>query len=241
MPKTRDAFAFRGFDGHRIISRPFFENWREEFHFADSATDAEILSALRPHEADNSEVLSANLEALDALLILVRRYLSRIDRHAERLKRYAAAVAAKIAANEADDNGELRARYKRACDLLRLYPYGMRTVLFPNDCCFTYHVRSTDDIPENLSIDKLYPDIHFTARAVEDEIKRRIRLTFADRLKAARKSAGLTQTQLATLLRLSRRRVASYEIGESEPSITTLVRCSQKLRKSVDWLLGLNP
>lgn len=242
MPKTKDAFAFANFDGHRVLSRPFFENWREEFHFADSATDAEILSALRPHEADNSEILSAKLEALDALLILVRRYLNRLDRHAERLSKLAGAVAKKLATDEAADVAALRNRYKRAQDLLALfkvYPYGARSELVDGDNFI--QIRRVGGLSENMSVDNLYREVQLAARDVEDEIKRRIRLTFADRLKDARKREGLTQTQLATLLRLTRRRVASYESGESEPSMTTLVRCSQKLRKPVDWLLGLNP
>ena len=238
MPKTRNAFAFRGFDGHRVISRPFFENWRNDFHFADSATDSEILSELRPYEVDNSQALNAKLEILDALLIQAKNYLEHLDRHADRLKRFAAAVAAKIAANEADDVGELRGRYKRALTLLQRYPHGVRTELLPDGGTRTVIIR-VDGLSENMSVDNLYREIQYVARDVEDEIKRRIRATFADRLKAARKREGLTQTQLAALLRLSRRRVASYEIGESEPSMTTLVRCAQKLRKSVDWLLGI--
>lgn len=239
MPKTHDAFAFRHFDGHRVISRPFFKNWRNDFHFKDSVTDSEILSELRPYEVDNSQVLNAKLETLDALLIWAKNYLEHLDRHADRLKRYAAAVAAKIATNEADDVGELRARYKRALALLQRYPHGVRTELTDGDNFI--QIRRVDGVSDNMSVDNLYREVQSAVRAVEDEIKRRIRATFADRLKAARKREGLTQTQLATLLRLTRRRVASYESGESEPSMTTLVRCSQKLRKTVDWLLGLNP
>lgn len=239
MPKTIDAFAFRDFDDHRVISRNFFENWREEFHFADSATDAEILSELRPREADNSEALNVKLETLDALLIQMKKYLEHLDRHAERLKRYAAAVAAKIATNEADDVGELRARYKRVLALLQRYPHGVRTELTDGDNFI--QIRRVDGVSENMSIDNLYREVQSAARAVEDEIKRRIRATFADRLKAARKGEGLTQTQLAALLRVSRRVVAGYEGAHAEPSMTTLVRCSQNLSKPVDWLLGLNP
>ena len=47
MPKTKDAFAMRDFDGKRILQRPYFR----QFGFADES-DEKILSSLTATDSD---------------------------------------------------------------------------------------------------------------------------------------------------------------------------------------------
>lgn len=57
-------------------------------------------------------------------------------------------------------------------------------------------------------------------------------------LQRLRTSRGLTQEQLAVNLGLSRPYVARLELGQHDPSLSTLVRLAKALRVSVTDLLG---
>lgn len=62
---------------------------------------------------------------------------------------------------------------------------------------------------------------------------------FCDRLKSARKQAGLTQQQAAEVLNLSTRSYQRYEAvnGQCDPPIQTLIEMADLLDVSIDWLL----
>ena len=62
---------------------------------------------------------------------------------------------------------------------------------------------------------------------------------FCDRLKSARKQAGLTQQQAAEALNLSMRSYQRYEAvnGQCDPPIQTLIEMADLLDISIDWLL----
>lgn len=59
-------------------------------------------------------------------------------------------------------------------------------------------------------------------------------------LKTLRRAAGLTQTELAKRLNISRSSVSNYENGEREPSIDILKVISAYFNVPVDYLLGKN-
>lgn len=63
------------------------------------------------------------------------------------------------------------------------------------------------------------------------------RMAFGEKLKSARKRAGLTQEQLAEKLYVSRQAVAKWEADRGMPDIENLKRLSQRLNVSVDFLL----
>ena len=72
-------------------------------------------------------------------------------------------------------------------------------------------------------------------------IKKRRRdpgLAFRGRLRKTRKSKGLTQSSLAALASLSRASVAKMELGHQEPTLRALVRLSDALLTTSDFLLG---
>ena len=61
---------------------------------------------------------------------------------------------------------------------------------------------------------------------------------FGKQLQQLRTSRGLTQEQLAVAAGLSRTFVTRLELGQHDPSLSTLVRLAKVLRVSVTELLG---
>jgi transcriptional regulator with XRE-family HTH domain len=61
---------------------------------------------------------------------------------------------------------------------------------------------------------------------------------FGKQIQRLRTSRGLTQEQLAVTAGLSRTFLARLELGQHDPSLSTLVRVAKALRVSVTELLG---
>ena len=64
---------------------------------------------------------------------------------------------------------------------------------------------------------------------------------FCDRLKAARKEKGLTQTEVASKVGVSQSTYAFYENGMGDPSTIVLRRLATLLEVSIDWLYDNHP
>ena len=62
----------------------------------------------------------------------------------------------------------------------------------------------------------------------------------ADRIKNLRISCGMTQSDLARKLNITRSSVNAWEMGISTPSTTYVVELSQLFHVSTDYLLGLS-
>ncbi len=62
-------------------------------------------------------------------------------------------------------------------------------------------------------------------------------MTLADKLKEARKNAGLTQTELAEKICVSRQAVTKWESGKGIPDVENLKTISRVLNVSIDFLL----
>lgn len=60
----------------------------------------------------------------------------------------------------------------------------------------------------------------------------------AERLKSARKRAGLSQVELAEKVYMSTSGLAGYEQGRSRPSPESLRRLAEALNVSETWLSG---
>lgn len=65
---------------------------------------------------------------------------------------------------------------------------------------------------------------------------RNLKQHIADRVRLARKEAGFTQTQLATVLGLHRVAITNIESGQRDISATELVMLAETLGVSVGWL-----
>lgn len=59
---------------------------------------------------------------------------------------------------------------------------------------------------------------------------------FSERIKKARKSAGLSQTELASKLFISQQAYAKYETGKASPNPEMLAKIAKELKVSVDYL-----
>lgn len=59
-----------------------------------------------------------------------------------------------------------------------------------------------------------------------------------EQLKKLRKAKGLTQKQLASLIHCAEATISQYETGKRAPSYEALLRISEELDTSVDYLLG---
>lgn len=66
-----------------------------------------------------------------------------------------------------------------------------------------------------------------------------INVTMGERIKAARKRAGLTQEQLAKKCEIATITIGQYERNKREPNIDTIFNLSEKLGVSVSYLLGV--
>lgn len=62
--------------------------------------------------------------------------------------------------------------------------------------------------------------------------------TFHLKLAKARKEAGYSQRQVASLLGISKSTIASYEAGRTQPDIETLGKLADFYVVSIDWLVG---
>ena len=61
---------------------------------------------------------------------------------------------------------------------------------------------------------------------------------FSDSLKRLRKSSGKTQSEVAEYLGFNILTYKNYEVGQSEPSITRLIRLANLFMVSLDDLVG---
>lgn len=57
-------------------------------------------------------------------------------------------------------------------------------------------------------------------------------------LKIARKNKKITQLDLSKVLNTTNTAISNYEIGYSEPTIDTLIKLSETLEVSIDFLCG---
>ncbi len=65
-------------------------------------------------------------------------------------------------------------------------------------------------------------------------------VNFGDKLKALRVDAGMTQTQLAKRLNVTKSVVSYYELHERTPSPEILIQLSNIFHVTCDYLLGID-
>lgn len=94
-----------------------------------------------------------------------------------------------------------------------------------------------DNIATEITM--IIPEIKERIAELEKIIQQQNKYILAQRLKQARKAAGLTQKKLASAVNMTQGGYVSYEIARREPPLTTLIRLSKVLDKTTDWLLGI--
>lgn len=224
MPKTKDAFAFRDFDGERILQRPFFKEWREKYHVDGNLTDAEILSTLAVTDSDElaklenkNSILREIVDTLSALCDIIQK--RHAGYHKGRLETYRRALMKKLPPTTEQSTADdflIRSRWGREESLLGFY---MAKVL--------------PAIGDLRGLAAVYWGQ--SEKFLQDAYRRR----FGARLRQAREAAGLTQKDSAEKIGLTTAGYAFYERGERELTILALTRLAKIFKISTDRLLGL--
>lgn len=220
MPKTRNAFAFRGFDSSRILQRPFFKEWREKYQIRTDADDSGVIHSdsvmMDFIDGDDEKEKLKNAERynrqLRELCNAILKLHKMITRHAnKRLEPYRRAVQAKI---NADTAPFLQSKVAREQELVSAYV---------------------------LDIAMAIADLHAAAQKrwqdSETALQAAYRQRFGERLKAAREKAGLSRKELSDECGISTNAIHYYENGQREPSLTSLKRLTGILKVSADDLL----
>ena len=90
--KRQNAFALRGYNGEKILQRPFFKSLK-----LPAAMDAEILSALKIADSDSVDDMENKLIITKATHNRIEEYRRLIERHTRRCDRYNKALGVKKA------------------------------------------------------------------------------------------------------------------------------------------------
>ena len=211
--KTRDAFAFRGFDGERILQRPYFRRWRAKYHVGDDLSDAAILAGVIIHYADfNVDMCEFDNEKLTELLTRLEKFQRLIQRHANamdgRLEKYRRAVQSATA-----ENFSLQSRLDREEKMSRVYL-----------------------IDASRAVGDLLVEVKKRWQESEIDLQGVYRRRFGERLKAAREAAGLSRKNMAVKLGMSVSGYSYYERGERELTILAITRLARILNVSTEQL-----
>ena len=192
MPKTRNAFALKGFDSERILQRPFFKRLK-----LPATTDEKILQEFKATDNDSSDVLERKLfllELIEGKLVFFHDFISR---HQRRLTK------------------SIRRQEENKDKVVLGYFYA------------------------TLSCAELQKKISVIYEKLEGETQQRYREEFAERLRAARKAAGLTQLELGDLIKVSPQGISNYERAVRDVPIHVLIRLARQLGLSGSEILGL--
>lgn len=234
MPKTKDAFALRDFDGTRILQRPFFR----DFHFDADKTDEEILSNTAAKLDDTLHSINQKISNLEKLQEQIGAYQKVLTRHVKRLEKYLHAIEQKGIVDTTADLDALRKKYTKALTLLLTYSDSFWAENPNNYKITVFHSKA---ISVRKSLDDIYVGVAENLRELYRAERFYYRKVFAERLKTARKAAGLTQAKLGELTGVPRRNISDYEgTMPFEPNLSILVKFAQALNKPVGWFLGVN-
>ena len=250
MPKSKNAYALRGFDATRILQRPFFR----DFHFDTLKSDSKILEELFDTKINSLDTLERNLSTTLQLVHYLSLYKLRLVRHCGRLERLSKSASRHM--KELEDlvqnliSKPPQEREKRLFWYLRpevqkekeqkLAEIGKLDDYYNFwGLCDTplFYVEEIDSVIEQ--IEQLLKNVEDSRAELMTRIKKYNRKVFASRLKSARQAKNITQQELAQKICMTQNSYSSYEIGRAEPPLTTLIRLARVLNCTTDWLLGL--
>ena len=213
--KTKDAFAFRDFDATRILQRPFFKKFREDYPVFKGLSDDEILQDLSLSDNDSLATLERKHKVLNDIFNRLSQLRILVTNHAnKRLEKYRKAIQKKIAADPVSES--LQRKLRREQDLV-----------------LSYILHIPIDVAD--STEKVEKDW----RELENKLQEIYRKNFAERLKQARLKANLSRKELGDAINVSPNGYGLYETGKRDVSTTALIRIARLLNVSADWLIGL--
>jgi transcriptional regulator with XRE-family HTH domain len=65
-----------------------------------------------------------------------------------------------------------------------------------------------------------------------------VKSIFAERMRARRLALDMSQVQLGKLTGIAQNQISRFELGQSDPTASTLMVLASTLHVSIDWLLG---
>lgn len=225
--KTRDAFAFRDFDGTRILQLKYLRKntakVKKEICFTrlelniKGRDDDDIINSLNPEDIDDLELA---IDFLSAIISGADKYISHLKNHCLRLERYLNIVAR---------------RTFQGSSTLALSRY---EVYAPKIQRGEENVHRYNLIIEHFN--SLVKLVNARRADLELDKKNLYRKGFAERLRYAREAKKWTQAFIAQRLNMNQSSYSLYETGKREPSIAVLCRLSKILGESADHLLCLD-
>ena len=214
MPKTRDAFALKDFDATNILK---YKGFTHDKIYREAQAGGDWNFWL-PYGRNDNETLDVIRD--DIIENLEHNRYSRAQEGIDRLILRRTAVVRLLE--------RINRSWQRSLKVIDRQHDNPTTA---DDIHKKYEPIYRAVVTLLMRIDVCLSDI----RGAEERYKQ----TFAVRLREARLSAGLTQLQLAKQLGMTPNGYNPYENAKREPSLTTLVKISKILKKSTDWLLGL--
>lgn len=237
--KTKNAFAFRNFDETKILSRNFFKDLISNLKIAATKYERAIFDMVDPakseffgekemtsHEivdelccfdetVETVEDYEENFQKLKKIQSAVEEYTRKILRHMRRLEIADEEITTELLKTPSNDIEKIK-RLKNCHDRARILWEKYSNI--------------------GKSIENLSLIASENAAIVDADIVREHRKNFAARLKCARKSARLTQKELAEASGISLNTLINYENARREPNLTTIQRLIHILGISADKL-----
>lgn len=231
-------FALRDFNNGAILQRRIFNDLK-----LPMKTDEEFLSATAATNQDTLETIQRKISVLEKVADTISKYQKRILRHINRLGKYLRAIEQKGIVDTSADIDALREKYEMARKLTTKYTDVMFLERNPNDKHDEQPITVfySKEMPAKKILDGIYVGVSENLRELYKAERNYYRRIFAERLKAARKAAGLTQTELGKITGIPRRNISDYEgTIPFEPNLSNLAKFAQTLNKPVGWFLGVN-
>ena len=262
MPKTKDAFALRGFNASKILL--WIDNVRKQIilEHKDKAGNLIWNVPLPEDLPDNLISVAAvfhNEEEIHSLWqrswqVTDEEILNAYCRQAVKFqKEYNYSGTQRTIDILKKKSQKVATYFEKICrHSRRLEEYSRKwnEQICSNEMFSATEIRTRTRRIQSLL--KSYADVQSSIKILQRAIKRCVteivegyeksdRKVFAVRLRQARTEAGMTQTELAKEIGMSQSTYTNYENLKCEPPIAVLKRLARILKRPTDWLLGLTP
>lgn len=233
MTEEDIVFALRDYDNGKIFQRKFFA----DLNLPDKS-DEEILADTKANSADTLETLQSKIAAAEKLQQKIADYQKRISRHIRRLENFLHVIEQKGIVDTSADITALREKYRKALTLIFIYSDAFwGEANFRDEKAVVYFGKK---LSVTKILNSLYVGISDNLKELYKAERNYYRRIFAERLKAARKAAKLSQDKLGARVGLNQGNISDYENMLYEPNLMIQVKLAKALNKPLDWFLGVN-
>ena len=96
----------------------------------------------------------------------------------------------------------------------------------------------SDNVSQRICVVAKKLSVFGAASAALFYLEGEMKMSFGENFRKARKTAGLTQEQVALMLNIDRSSVAKYETGKSTPSIKKIPQICKLLNVEIDEIIS---